>query len=385
MISKKKIYFLNGKKGGFDAMLPLLQLIKKKKEFTLKVLLTDQHLNQKFGNTYVTCQREIGKSNTILINVNNKKDDSLSRSKSMSNLLAKISKHFSKSKPDLLMLYGDRMESLIASMSAINFGIPICHFQGGDLSGNIDEKIRHSITKLSNLHLTSNSKSLKRILQMGEEKKNSFNIGDSHIDSIKKINFTKKKFDYIKKKYELTHPYAVLMLHPDGISKQKNKRYCENTLSVLKKFKLQFICIYPCTDIGHEVIIEKLNECCKVNKNFKIHKFIPHEEFILLLKNSEFFIGNSSSGIIECAYLKTPFINLGNRQKGRSSSVNVLNSSFDKKEIKKNIIKITSKKFREKNLKKINLIYGNGTSYIKAYKIIQSKIKSLSTYKVFYE
>ena len=116
MISKKKIYFLNGKKGGFDAMLPLLQLIKKKKEFTLKVLLTDQHLNQKFGNTYVTCQREIGKSNTILINVNNKKDDSLSRSKSMSNLLGKISQLFSKSKPDLLMLYGDRMESLIASM-----------------------------------------------------------------------------------------------------------------------------------------------------------------------------------------------------------------------------------------------------------------------------
>ena len=385
MISKKKIYFLNGKKGGFDAMLPLLQLKKKKKEFTLKVLLTDQHLNQKFGNTYLTCQREIGKSNTILINVNNKKDDSLSRSKSMSNLLVKISAHFSKSKPDLLMLYGDRMESLIASMSAINFGIPICHFQGGDLSGNIDEKIRHSITKLSNLHLASNSKSLKRILQMGEEKKNSFNIGDSHIDSIKKINFSKKKFNYIKKKFELNHPYAVFMLHPDGISKQKNIKYCENTLSVLKKFKLQFICIYPCTDIGHEVIIEKLNEYSRVNKNFKIYKFIPHEEFILLLKNSEFFIGNSSSGIIECAYLKTPFINLGNRQKGRSSSINVLNSSFDKKKIKKNIIKAMSKKFREKNLKKINLIYGNGTSYIKAYKIIQSKIKLLSTYKVFYE
>ena len=100
---------------------------------------------------------------------------------------------------------------------------------------------------------------------------------------------------------------------------------------------------------------------------------------------SYFFIGNSSSGIIECAYLKTPFINLGNRQKGRSSSINVLNSSFDKKEIKKNIIKATSKKFREKNLKKINLIYGNGTSYIKAYNIIKSKIKSLSTYKVFYD
>ena len=152
----------------------------------------------------------------------------------MSVLLSKISENFEKFKPDLLMIYGDRMESLIAAISATNFDIPICHFQGGDISGNLDEKIRHSITKLSNLHLTSNYQSYKRILRMGENKKNSFSIGDSHIDSIKLINLNKKKIDYIKQKYNLKKSYAIFMLHPDGISKTLNKKYCENTLLSLK-------------------------------------------------------------------------------------------------------------------------------------------------------
>jgi UDP-hydrolysing UDP-N-acetyl-D-glucosamine 2-epimerase len=385
MTSKKKIYFLNGKKGGFDAMLPLLKLIKKKDEFNLKILLTDQHLNKKFGNTYRDCEREIGKKNIILIKLNTKSDDSHSRSISMSKLLIKLSEQFSLSKPDLLMVYGDRMESLVASLAAVNFDISICHFQGGDLSGNLDEKIRHSITKLSDLHLTSNKKSLLRVKQMGEDPKNIFCIGDSHIDSIRKIQFKKSKVETIKKKYGLAKPYTVFMLHPDGISNIKNKKNCANTLAALKKFRLDCICIYPCTDIGHEGIIYQLKKFSKINKNFKVYKFLPHEDFIILLKNCKFFIGNSSSGIIESAYLKTPFINLGNRQKGRSTSSNVLHSSFDRKKIIKNIKIISSDKFRKKNLKKIDLIYGKGLSYLKAYKIIKSKINTLSKYKIFYE
>ncbi len=186
MISKKKIVFLSGKKGGFDAMLPFLKLVKKKNDFNLKVLMTDQHLNKKFGNTYLQCKKEIGSKSVIKLKLIAKKDDSLSRSMAMSTLLNKLSKLFTKLKPNLLIVYGDRMESLVASIVSINFGIPICHFQGGDLSGNLDEKIRHAITKLSNLHLTSNKKSLYRVRKMGEGKKISFNIGDNHIDSIKK-------------------------------------------------------------------------------------------------------------------------------------------------------------------------------------------------------
>ena len=385
MISKKKIVFLSGKKGGFDAMLPFLKLVKKKNDFNLKVLMTDQHLNKKFGNTYLQCKKEIGPDSVIKLKLKAKKDDSLTRSIAMSTLLNKLAKLFNKLKPNLLIVYGDRMESLVASLVSINFGIPICHFQGGDLSGNLDEKIRHAITKLSNLHLTSNKKSLYRVRKMGESKKFSFNIGDNHIDSIKKIKFKNNKIKFLKKKYLIGENYAVFMLHPDGISAKKNETYCKNSLSALKNLDLDIICIYPCSDIGHESIINQLKKISSKYKRFHIHKYIPHEEFIELLKNSKFFIGNSSSGIIESTYLKIPFINLGNRQKGRLYSKNILHSSFNVEEIQKKIRISQSKNFKNNYLKKANLLYGNGKSYEKAYSILKSNINLLSQYKNFHE
>ncbi len=175
------------------------------------------------------------------------------------------------------------------------------------------------------------------------------------------------------------------MLHPDGISAKKNEIYCKNSLSALKNLDLDIICIYPCSDIGHESIINQLKKISIKYKRFHVHKYIPHEEFIELLKNSKFFIGNSSSGIIESAYLKIPFINLGNRQKGRLCSKNILHSSFNVKEIQKKIKISQSKNFKNNHLQKADLLYGNGKSYEKAYSILKSNINSLSQHKNFYE
>tara|TARA_B100000029_G_scaffold435096_1_gene448874 strand:+ start:779 stop:1933 length:1155 start_codon:yes stop_codon:yes gene_type:complete len=384
MTSKKKIYFLSGKKGGFDAMLPFLKLIKEKKDFNLKVILTDQHLNKKFGNTYKICARELGKKYIKKININQRDDKAFSRTVSMSSLLKNLSFYFKKSKPSLLIVYGDRAESLIASIVALNFDVPLCHFQGGDLSGNIDEKIRHSITKLSDLHLVSNKDSLARIMRMGENKSSSFSIGDSHIDSLKKVKIKKEKFNKIKKKYFLQKKYAVFLMHPDGLSNSKNQSYCRESLEALRKTNLQIICIYPCTDIGHQGIIAELKKFGKKLNRFKIFKTIEHEDFIILLKNCLFFLGNSSSGIIESSYLKIPFINIGNRQKGRLFSSNILHCRFKEKDILKMIQKSQSNSFKNK-LNKTKLLYGDGKSYLKAYSIIKRRINSLSTYKTFYE
>ena len=174
---KKNIFFLSGKKGGFTAILPLLKLIKEKKEHNIRVILTDQHVNKKFGDTYKICKKEIGNKNSKTINLNYFKDTHLERLKGMSKLIIELGKIFKKNNCHLLIVYGDRLESLIACNVAINFKIPICHFQGGDVTGNIDEKIRHSITKLSDLHLVSNNISKKRVLKMVENKNRVFNIG----------------------------------------------------------------------------------------------------------------------------------------------------------------------------------------------------------------
>lgn len=383
--NKKKILFVSGKRGGFDAMLPLSKLFIKKRRHKYRVILTDQHLNKQFGSTHLPFTKILGNKNIIKINTNQKDGSASERLKSFSRLIIGLSKVFKSEKPDLVVLYGDRCESLISAIVCLNFSIPICHFQGGDLSGNIDEKIRHSLSKLSDIHFVSNKLSKKRLKFLAENPKNIFTIGDSHIDSLKKVQLSKK---ILKKNFNLKEKenYCVLLFHPDGTSLVKNKFYINQIIEALQSFDMKVFCIYPCSDIGYQPIVNKLELVRKKFKNFKVFKNIPYEKFINLVKFSKFLIGNSSSGIIESAYLKTPVINLGNRQKNRLKSSNVIDCLILKNKIKIKIKKIliTSKKNKNRQ-KNIIKYYGNGTSYLKAYKTINKKIKEIDLNKKFYE
>jgi len=384
MISKKnKIFFISGKRGGYDAMLPLSKKFSFNKKINFKIILTGQHLNKKFGNTYKIVSRDLNNKDIIKINIKQKNSSPKERLLSINLLVKKLTNLFFKERPNLLIVYGDRLESLAACFVAINLNIPICHFQGGDLSGNIDENIRHSITKLSNLHFTSNYLSKKRLIQLGEDPKMIFNIGDSHIDSLKNVKFSKEK---ILNKYNinLNEEYCVLLFHPDGTSFKKNEIFIKNIIDALKKFKIKVICVFPCDDIAYSSITKKLNEINKLNYNFEVYPNIQYSDFINLVKFSKFFIGNSSSGIIESPYLKTPFLNLGDRQNNRLCSENVLHSKINKKKIIKNIKKMMSKQFLKK-INKLKLFYGNGNSYQKAYKIILKHISKIQINKKFYD
>ena len=381
--SKKKILFLSGKRGGFDAMLPLSNLFINSKKFSYKIILTDQHMNRKFGSTHIFYSKKLKKKNIIKINSKQKNDTSIERIKSFSRLISQISTLFLHEKPDLIILYGDRCESLVTGIVSLNLNIPICHFQGGDRSGNLDEKIRHSITKISDIHFVSNKSSKKRLIQLGENPKKVFLVGDSHIDSLKKVIINKNiifnHFNINKK-----DNYCVLLFHPDGTSKQKNKSYIKNILKALEKTNLKVFCIYPCTDIGYQPIIEGLEKIKKKNKNFKVFKNIKYDYFINLIKFSKFFIGNSSSGIIESTYLKLAALNLGNRQNNRLKGSNIINCRINFREITKKIKYVMSKKFK-KNIKEAKLLYGDGKSFIRAFKIINREINNIDLNKKFYD
>lgn len=379
-----KIIFLTGKRGGYDAMLPLLEYLNKKKFINLKIIVTDQHTKKKFGNTIEIIKKDFSKSILKIIRSTQSSDTARERSNSISNLIKNLSEYFNNNNFDLIMLYGDRAESLAAAIVANNFNIPICHFQGGDLSGNIDEKFRHAISKLSNLHFTSNEISRKRLIKMGESPKNCYSFGDSHIDSLRKALLNQQSFDLIKKRYKLSSNYIVLLFHPDGTSKSKNFDYSKIIFESIKEIKKQIIVIYPCTDIGYEGIIKNIKISKKKNKKISVYKNIKYNDFIQILKNADFLIGNSSSGIIESAYLNLPVINLGNRQKNRLSNENIINSDINKKKILNSIKKIETKKFKSK-MNRLKKYYGNGLSYIKTGKKIVSSIKRITHFKNFHE
>ena len=383
-MNKKKIFFISGKRGGYDAMLPLSKMFLKKSNLIYKIIVTDQHLKKEFGSTYKMVEKEIGKQNVIKIKTFQKTSDVKDRLISFSNLMRKLTDILLFEKPNLVIIYGDRGESLISAFVCNNLNIPVSHFQGGDLSGNIDEKFRHAITKLSDLHFVSNHSSYKRLIQLGENPTAVFNVGDSHIDALRSKKIQSKKEIFEKYPFAYLGDYCVMLFHPDGTSFDKNLKYINIILKTLASLNTFVICIYPCTDIGYEVITEQINLISKKNIYFKVYKNIPYNDFISLLKYSKFLIGNSSAGIIETPYLKIPCINLGYRQKGRLTSGNVIHSEIKKTNILKAIKKSQNNLFKDK-LFKIKKYYGDGKSYKKSFSFILKNIKRINIHKIFYE
>jgi UDP-N-acetylglucosamine 2-epimerase (hydrolysing) len=241
----------------------------------------------------------------------------------------------------------------------------VAHIEGGEISGNIDEHIRHSISKLSHIHFVSNQIARDRVIKMGEIKKNVFVVGSPDIDimSSKKL----PQLNTVKKRYGFTFEnYGILILHPVTSEIKKIKKQADIVVKALVKSNQNFVVIFPNNDPGNEIIIntyKKLN----FNLRFKIIKSMRFEYFLTLLKNSSIIIGNSSSGVIEAPFYGIQTINLGNRQNNRSKEKSIINISFNEKKILKSLKSYLGKKYKK------NKLYGNGNSDTKIIKILKKK------------
>ena len=240
------------------------------------------------------------------------------------------------------------------------------HIEGGEISGNIDEIIRHSISKLSHVHFTSNKKASKRLLKMGEDKKTVYTIGSPDIDLL----FQKPliSFEKIKKRYEINFKkkdYGIFIWHPDSLNKNVISLHTKKILNFLIKSKLNYIVIYPNNDYGNDVIIRLIRQKLKT-QNFKIFPSIRFENFIQIMKNSKFIIGNSSAGIREAPYFGLNIINIGDRQNLRSDNkeINNINVNLLKN---LNLNKILKKKVSKKKQ------FGYGNSFQKFYHILNKE------------
>jgi UDP-N-acetylglucosamine 2-epimerase (non-hydrolysing)/GDP/UDP-N,N'-diacetylbacillosamine 2-epimerase (hydrolysing) len=283
----------------------------------------------------------------------------------------KLSEIYNKINPDLVIVTGDRAEMLIAAITAAYMNIPIGHIQAGDLSGHIDGSARHSITKISHLHFASCKDSADRVIKMGEQKWRVFNTGAPQLDglkdlSIKKTNKNLKKFGLIE-----NEKFFLIIFHPVLYSSSSSSKQIQIILESLKNFKIKKFIIYPNIDTGYNDIINKIREY--ENKyNFVAFKNLKRDVFLSLLKKTTALIGNSSTGILEAPTFKIPVVNIGDRQRGRIQSDNIINCQLNKTAITNAINKIfLDKKFKNK-LKKCQNLYGNGESSKKIVKILKN-------------
>ncbi len=367
---KFKILALTGIRSEYDILYPVMKELQK--NFLIGLVVTGAHLKKKFGltiNEIIKDKIKIIAKIDSLENGNKLYHRAIGISKQVKNLI-KISIRF---KPKYFLVVGDREEAIVTAIVATYLQIPLIHIGGGDrVVGNIDDHIRHAVSKLAHLHFVNNIESKKRLIKMGEQNFRVFNVGNPGIDRFRiepKINLDRlsKKLNFKIKKNE---KFLILILHPLSSEYKDSGRQMLITLNALKKLNIKTFVIFPNSDIGSEKIIKKINSL--KDKNFCVKKNIPRNIFINLLRYSSCLVGNSSLGIIESPYLKLPVVNIGNRQKKRFSQDNVIFTSFNEKMIIKSIKKcLFDKKFKKK-LTFLKNPYGNGYASKKILKILNT-------------
>lgn len=331
MISKKRIIFLTGTRADYGKIKSLIEVLQGNKRFELIIIATGMHMIKKYGYTYEEILKDFKNIKFYkFINDNNKNN---SMDLVVSKTINKLNELIKEIKPDLFVIHGDRCETLAAAISCNLNNILLAHIEGGEISGTVDESIRHACTKFAHIHFVSNLKAKKILIRLGENINNIHVIGSPEVDTMIKKDLP--SIDEVKKRYDIKfNNYGILLFHPvTTLSKSQVKFQCRQLFKAIKISKKNYVIIYPNND-NHSEIIMTFIDSLKKEKRFKILPSLRFEYYLSLLKNSQFIIGNSSSGVREASVYGTKTINLGNRQKNRSKySKNLFNLGFDTKKI----------------------------------------------------
>lgn len=361
MTEKRKIVFLTSTRADFGKIKSLIEVASKSNDFEVHIFVTGMHMNPKYGSSYdeiIKC----GYENVFLCSNHNDFDP-------MDIILSKtidgFSQYVSHIKPDLIVVHGDRVEPLAgAIVGALNL-ILTAHIEGGELSGTVDELIRHAISKMSHIHFVSNAKAKKRLIQMGEDEKSIFTIGSPDVD----IMLSRKlpSFKFVKKHYEIPFSrYSILLFHSVVTEASETQIQVKKLVDAILESRLNYIVINPNNDKGSEHIFSEY-ERFKNNKKIKVYPSIRFENFLVLMKHARFIIGNSSSGIMEAPYYKVPTINIGTRQNKRLVSRDIINTNYESATILRAIAKAQKVKLKSKRH------FGKGDSNKRFLKILKSK------------
>lgn len=371
---RRKICVITGTRAEFGLMFWLLKFLKEDEDVQLQLIVTGMHLSPEFGLTYREIEKEgfaIDKKLEILLS----SDTSIGISKSMGLAQISFSEAYYELKPDIIVVLGDRFEIFAAVASAMISKIPVAHLHGGEATeGLVDEPIRHSITKMSQLHFTATEEYRKRVIQLGEDPKRVFNVGTPGLDNINYLELlTRDKFEK-SISFKLNKKNILITFHPVTLENNTAEVQFSNLLRSLKKLnKTNFIFTKPNADTNGRIIIKLIDEFVAKNSD-KACSFISLGQlrYLSALKHMDLVLGNSSSGLTEAPSFNIPTINIGDRQNGRIKAQSVIDCEPNENSISKAIERAFSNSFSAK-LKETRNPYGEGG----ASKKIVSKLKEV--------
>lgn len=286
--------------------------------------------------------------------------------------IIELSTIFSNLKPDIVLTIADRFENLATAVASTYMNIPLAHTQGGEVTGSIDESVRHAITKLAHIHFPSTKKSKENLIRMGENPDYIFLTGCPSIDLANNCDksWPDKKLNIqagVGNKIDQAKNFLLVLQHPVTTEYGSAKFQVSQTLNAIKKVGIQTIWLWPNIDAGTDHISSVLRKFREKNGNFLIRFFknFHPEEYIKILSNCSCVIGNSSSAIREGSFLGVPAVNVGSRQSGREMGENVINTKYCKDEI----VKAINIQMKKKKISK-NKLYGDGKASKRIAKIL---------------
>jgi len=358
----KKILFLTGTRADFGKLKSLICITQASPLFEVYIFATGMHMIEKYGKTV----NEIYKSGFSNIFEFSNHDAMERMDINLATTITGFSNYVADLQPDLIVIHGDRVEAMAGAIVGSLNNILVAHIEGGELSGTIDELIRHSISKLAHIHLVSNDEAKTRLVQMGENSQNIFTIGSPDLDVMNSDKLP--QLEFVKNYYNISFKkYAILIFHPVTTEVPELKKQTQILLESLVQSEENYLAIFPNNDLGSNIILNEYEKLAD-NPRFKIFPSLRFEYFLVLLKNCEFIIGNSSSGIREAPYYQTPAINLGNRQNNRTNSKHVINLDFDKELIVQRIQNILTTKTSSKDFD-----FGDGNSDKLFYEVLKDE------------
>lgn len=351
----RKIVFLTGTRADFGKIKALVQTLENHNSFEPYLFVTGMHLLKEYGYTLIEVERCGFKNISTFHNHTDEATMDLTLAKTING----FSQYVKEVEPDLIVIHGDRVEALAGAIVGSLNNILVAHIEGGELSGTIDELIRHSVSKLSHIHYTSNEEAKMRLMQMGELEESIFTIGSPDVDIM--FSDSLPDLNEVKRYYQIGFKsYGVAMFHPVTTEVDVIEGKANQFVDALIESNKNYVVIYPNNDLGSKYIL-KAYERLKTNSRFKVFPSIRFEYFLILLKYSEFIIGNSSAGVREAPYYGVPTINIGNRQLNRASSSKIINVPCEKALILKafdnlcNIAEESTEKFGKGNSAKLFL------------------------------
>ena len=325
----KKLLFLTGTRADFGKLKPLIQTVDNNPNYDVTLFITGMHTLSKYGFTVDEVKKANFKTAKLHIYMNQVLNEPMDIV--LANTINGLSRFVHEERPDIIIIHGDRVEALAGAIVGAMQNILVAHIEGGELSGTVDEMVRHATSKMAHLHFVANNEAKKRLTQLGELDASIHVIGSPDIDMMQSKSLP--SLSKVKTHYEIPfNDYAIALFHPVTTEADAILAQATAFVEALLESNRHYIVIYPNNDSGSHFIFEAY-QLLENNPKFKIFPSIRFEYFLTLLKNAKFIIGNSSAGVREAPEFGIPTINIGTRQNNRFQHGSILNTSNEKSAI----------------------------------------------------